>query len=104
MTYRATAGPAGRLELPDGQVVVLSEGTLGLGRDPSAPIRLVDSRVSRRHAEVVTAAGESMVVDVGSTNGTFVNGRAVTRSRSATVTSSGSAVLVGSNCGTDVGG
>lgn len=78
-TYRAEAGPAARLELPDGQTVALTDGTVLVGRDPAAVVRLVDSRVSRRHAEIVTLGGESAVVDAGSTNGTFVNGSAVTR-------------------------
>jgi pSer/pThr/pTyr-binding forkhead associated (FHA) protein len=33
-----------------------------------------DSNVSRRHAEFVCAAGEVVVRDLGSTNGTRVNG------------------------------
>jgi two-component system cell cycle response regulator len=39
--------------------------------------------VSRRHARVVPDAGGHLLVDLGSTNGTFVNGRAVARHRLA---------------------
>jgi len=54
---------------------------MALGRDGSNPIRLHDNEVSRRHAELrpaddVTAAAFK-VVDLGSANGTFVNGRAI---------------------------
>lgn len=78
-TFRPEGGPVASLALPDGQVLVLAEGTTVVGRDPAAGVRLVDSRVSRRHAEIVTMGGESMVVDLGSTNGTFVNGEPVDR-------------------------
>lgn len=78
-TFRPEGGEVARLTLPDGQVLVLAEGTTVVGRDPAADVRLVDSRVSRRHAEIVTLGGESMVVDLGSTNGTFVNGEPVDR-------------------------
>lgn len=45
-----------------------------LGRDGSNPIRLHDTEVSRRHAEVRPEPDQSFrVVDLGSANGTFVN-------------------------------
>lgn len=68
---------AGRVELPDGQAVLLSEGTVLIGRDPVAQVRLVDNRVSRRHASIETADGCAVLRDLGSTNGTCVNGAPV---------------------------
>ena len=65
------------IELPDGQLVLLVGDTALIGRDPSALVRLVDNRVSRRHAEIHTAAGRAELRDLGSTNGTLVNGEAV---------------------------
>jgi DNA-binding SARP family transcriptional activator len=64
----------GRIVLPDGQSVVLHEGVAVIGRDPSAQVHLVDSRVSRRHAQIDSANGRAVLRDLGSTNGTTVNG------------------------------
>src|SRR5262249_50782360 len=50
---------------------------MALGRDQSNPIRLHDTEVSRRHAEVRPADDEYRIVDLGSANGTFVNGQPV---------------------------
>jgi DNA-binding SARP family transcriptional activator len=77
-TFRAgTRSDAGRLELPDGQAVLLVEGTTLIGREPAAPVRLVDNRVSRRHAEIEARAGRCVLRDLGSTNGTTINGEPV---------------------------
>ncbi|MDN5933964.1 MAG: FHA domain-containing protein, partial [Pseudonocardia sp.] len=43
------------------------------GRHPDSDIFLDDVTVSRRHAEFRRDAGEFVVVDVGSLNGTYVN-------------------------------
>lgn len=67
----------GRIVLPDGQEVVLREGTSTIGRDGSALVRLVDNRVSRLHASVEVSGGRCVVHDLASTNGTTVNGAAV---------------------------
>jgi hypothetical protein len=40
---------------------------------------LLDEEVSRRHAVIVRAADRYLIEDLGSTNGTFVNGRRVDR-------------------------
>ena len=77
-TFRADARPnSGRVELPDGQAVLLAEGTTLIGRDPAAQVRLVDNRVSRHHAQIETVAGSCILRDAGSTNGTRVNGTPV---------------------------
>lgn len=64
----------GLLQLPDGQLVALSEGTTLIGRVPEARVRLADSRVSRRHAQIDSTSGRHLIHDLGSTNGTSVNG------------------------------
>jgi pSer/pThr/pTyr-binding forkhead associated (FHA) protein len=51
--------------------------TVALGRDNSNAIRLHDTEVSRRHAELRQDEGIYRVVDLGSANGTFVNGARV---------------------------
>ncbi|RUL88850.1 ATP-binding protein [Tautonia sociabilis] len=59
-----------RFELPGGPAA--------LGRERTSPIRLHDSEVSRRHAEVRPEGPEGYrIVDLGSANGTFVNGQLV---------------------------
>jgi signal transduction histidine kinase/pSer/pThr/pTyr-binding forkhead associated (FHA) protein len=50
---------------------------MALGRDHSNPIRLHDTEVSRRHAEVRPDDNSYRIVDLGSANGTFVNGQPV---------------------------
>lgn len=67
----------GSLVLPDGKRVRLGEATITLGRAAECEIRLADTSVSRRHAEV-RATGDSWTVsDLGSTNGTKVNGATI---------------------------
>jgi len=51
-----------------------------VGRGDTAPIRLNDRQVSRRHALVRRTDGEYVIEDLGSKNGTFVNGRPLTSS------------------------
>lgn len=52
-----------------------------VGRGSEAHIRIEDAGVSRRHAEVRREGDEVFLVDLGSTNGTTVNGRAIERVR-----------------------
>jgi pSer/pThr/pTyr-binding forkhead associated (FHA) protein len=49
-----------------------------IGRGTDTDVRLTDHAVSRRHAEVRVANGSTMLNDLQSTNGTTVNGLAVT--------------------------
>jgi len=51
---------------------VVSE--LTIGRSPSCEIQLEDDKVSRRHAHVFLSEGQVRVRDLGSRNGTLVNG------------------------------
>lgn len=68
----------GSLVLPDGKRVRLGNGTITIGRAAETEIRLSDTSVSRRHAEVRATGDGWTVVDLGSTNGTKVNGTVVT--------------------------
>jgi hypothetical protein len=52
-------------------------GTTVIGRGAEADLQLTDTGVSRRHAELRVVAGALEVHDLGSTNGTWVNGRRV---------------------------
>jgi signal transduction histidine kinase/pSer/pThr/pTyr-binding forkhead associated (FHA) protein len=58
-----------------GKQFELGEERLTVGRDASNRIRLHDTEVSRRHAEFVASPDGHRVLDVGSANGTFVNGQ-----------------------------
>lgn len=50
------------------------EGTLGIGRGSENRVDLVDPRVSRRHARILRTESGVVIEDLGSTNGTRVNG------------------------------
>jgi DNA-binding SARP family transcriptional activator len=65
------------LELPDGSTVAVGERTVVIGRLPGSDIVLADGDVSRRHAEVRPSVVGPLLVDLGSTNGTDVNGEPV---------------------------
>jgi hypothetical protein len=70
-------GLTGALVMPDGRRVQLGEEPVRIGRLPDCAIALSDSQVSRHHAEVRRADQGFAVVDLGSLNGTTVNGVAV---------------------------
>jgi pSer/pThr/pTyr-binding forkhead associated (FHA) protein len=80
---RAKSPPAARLVLVRGggppQVNVPAAG-LTIGRNPTEGLVLAsDSQVSRQHARLEYAGGLWVLSDLGSRNGTFVNGARVTR-------------------------
>lgn len=61
-----------------GQLIAL-DGNLRLGRAWEAGARIEDDSVSRLHAEICREQGEFFISDLGSANGTFVDGQRVTR-------------------------
>lgn len=73
---QAQAGPLG-LTLPNGQVVALRPGAFSLGRNRDCDIVLDDIQVSRNHATIRITVEGIHLADVGSTNGTFVNGERI---------------------------
>jgi hypothetical protein len=56
----------------------LVEESYTIGRSPDNSIRLDDGSVSGRHAELTLVAENCYLKDLGSTNGTLVNGQPVT--------------------------
>jgi hypothetical protein len=67
----------GALVLPDGRRVALGDDPAVIGRMPDCAVPLTDPQVSRRHAEVRPSGPGFVVADLGSMNGTTVNGVAV---------------------------
>jgi hypothetical protein len=60
------------------------EGTVTLvGRLPECDVRLRDRGVSRRHLQISRIGPDFVLADLGSTNGTYVNGRRVRTARLA---------------------
>src|SRR3954463_14906099 len=50
-----------------------------VGRAPTCDVPVFDPTISRRHAELSLVAGGVEILDLGSSNGTFVNGDRVTK-------------------------
>jgi Protein of unknown function (DUF3662)/FHA domain len=55
----------------------LTEGTMIVGRGQDAQFRLPDTGVSRRHLQITWDGRRAVLADLGSTNGTTVNGTPV---------------------------
>jgi len=64
-----------------------------VGRSSDLDMVLVEEMVSRRHARIQLVGGYVNVDDLGSTNGTFVNGERVTHAE----LQEGDRILIGSN-------
>ncbi|MFJ5697133.1 FhaA domain-containing protein [Arthrobacter sp. NPDC093139] len=76
----------------DGQRYSLNAPSIVLGRSSEADILVDDTGVSRRHLEIQTAGGTTTAVDLGSTNGSYVNGHKVAGSTELT---DGSTITMG---------
>jgi hypothetical protein len=88
----ADGGFLAELVLTDGRRVQIGTEPLVIGRLPECGVVLADSNVSRRHAELRRSGDSVVLTDLGSTNGTRVNGAPV-RER---ILASGDEVSVGS--------
>jgi pSer/pThr/pTyr-binding forkhead associated (FHA) protein len=62
-----------------GREYVLQTPVTILGRGTDCDLRMVDPGVSRHHAELRVEDDQVVLVDLGSTNGTLVNGQPVRR-------------------------
>lgn len=70
---------AGSIVLPSGDRFALTESIITIGRHPDSNLVLADPNVSRNHAEIRPDGDRFVVVDLGSTNGSRVNGVRVDR-------------------------
>jgi DNA-binding winged helix-turn-helix (wHTH) protein len=64
----------------NGREQPLGEGDHVIGRDPDVAIPLRSPTVSRHHAKILVTGGLAILEDLGSKNGTYVRGQAVTSS------------------------
>src|SRR6187399_429310 len=76
----------GEFPLQDDREVVV-------GRSSELDMVLVEEMVSRKHARMILRDGRLEIEDLGSTNGTFVNGERITK----TTVGRGDRILIGSN-------
>jgi predicted component of type VI protein secretion system len=58
-----------------GATFALEGDQLIIGRDATSGIAINDAEVSRKHARLTFQGGKYVLEDLGSTNGTFVNGQ-----------------------------
>jgi len=59
------------------QTIELPSGTIRLGRDSTNDFCFDDATVSSRHCEVIMQDGTVRIHDLGSTNGTFIDGQQI---------------------------
>ena len=74
LIFRSGLEPQLKLESID-----LTKDHLVIGRDPDCDVVVAHPIVSKKHAEIVKQNGKILIVDLGSTNGTFVNGIRIKR-------------------------
>ncbi|HAV78546.1 MAG TPA: hypothetical protein DCX53_14455 [Anaerolineae bacterium] len=58
-----------------GATFTLEGDQLNIGRDSTNEVSINDAEISRRHARLTFQGGKYVLEDLGSTNGTFVNGQ-----------------------------
>ena len=62
-----------------GHAYPITSRSFVIGRSRECDLRVTDGNASRRHAEIAQEGAIYVLVDLGSTNGTELNGRRVTR-------------------------
>lgn len=76
-----------------GEFPLPEEGEIVIGRSSELDMVLVEDMVSRRHAKITVTGGQIFLQDLGSTNGSFVNGEKVKRTR----LTEGDRILIGTS-------
>jgi hypothetical protein len=64
-----------------GEFPLKPEKQVVIGRSSELDMVLVEDMVSRKHAKITCSAGKIIIEDLGSTNGTFVNGEKIKQTR-----------------------
>lgn len=64
-----------------GEFPLPESGEIVIGRSSELDMVLVEDMVSRRHAKISVEDGDIFLEDLGSTNGSFVNGEKITRTK-----------------------
>jgi hypothetical protein len=83
----------GTIVMPSGDRIELGEGKNLIGRLPDCKVIVSDTSISRHHAKIHRAGSGFVITDLGSTNGTFINGVRLTADHRLT---DGDIVTVGS--------
>jgi serine phosphatase RsbU (regulator of sigma subunit) len=65
-------------DAPGRRVEMIDTAPITIGRDPQQTMAFADPELSRRHACVLLVNDETVVQDLGSTNGTFIDGDRIT--------------------------
>jgi hypothetical protein len=76
-----------------GEFPIPEDGEILIGRASDLDLVLVEDMVSRKHAKITTQGDKIVIQDLGSTNGTFVNGEKIKRAR----LKEGDRVLIGTS-------
>ena len=76
-----------------GEFPIPVDGEIVIGRSSELEMVLVEDMVSRRHAKISVTAGEIFIEDLSSTNGSFVNGERITKTK----VGEGDRILVGTS-------
>jgi hypothetical protein len=84
-------GHTARLISSDGRQYTIAIGSTTIGRGEQATMRLPDVGISRRHARLDYDGSQVVLTDLGSTNGTLVNGQRI----SAVALNPGDVIQVG---------
>jgi len=64
-----------------GKIYTLGKTEIAIGREAGSEVFVNDVEVSRQHARLMFQFGDYVLEDLGSTNGTFVNGQRITGQR-----------------------
>jgi hypothetical protein len=94
-SYQLVVRNAPQSGLTPGQTIALEDSVLTMGRDPLSDIILDDAEVSRHHAKLVLQVAGYELQDMGSTNGTFIDGQRLGGEPQAL--NPGQVIMLGSN-------
>ena len=63
--------------IDDASIIPLEQRSHVIGKSPSVDIAVANPFISRRHAQIIQEKGQYQIRDLGSKNGTFLNGSPV---------------------------